>query len=227
MKDKHISFEALSDYYDRFCEAGVKVYIDEHLAVCETCRNEYKELKASIGLCAEYGRSIRSVSGFSESVKAKARARASRKRLMRALPALAVSVIFIIGIGMHELRNQTQDINFDFKQADMGNYEAEDQARPQSDNVNTVDIIQKNKGNVLRIGDGYIEGRISRKNFAGLQNELEHKQVEYSTSEYAWEQSQPWNSNIEEVGTGVSSGLNRTMIKPGSEGGYIYFRIYR
>ena len=224
MKDNHIPFEKLSDFFDEDISIEEeRRQITGHLDECFLCKTEMDRLRNTIFHCTALRDSIFCTDGFNEHTMKVIRWRKRRKSFIRVIPAVAASVVILGGINF---------FSGALTGPDSGVIVSSSGTAAVSDTEKVVDILSTNRAKILKVSDLYIEGEVSADQFQKLRRELGFRKVVYNVVNRSSSDSgkmSKWNSNIEEVGT-----LNSSSIVGASQFGapvsgsrYVRFRVFK
>jgi hypothetical protein len=220
MNDKHIPFEKISDLLDNdIYIAEERDQIIAHINECPLCKKEYEYLKATISYCIELSSVPVCLDDICTGTLKKVKFRKQKKLAFKVVPAVAASILLIIGFAM-----------------DNGFISGDDPtiisqgSETQSDEQNVMQIIQNNDASITKVTDIYVEGKISINRFNQLRRQLGSRVVTYSVVDGAPPRNTNpyWRAGMENVGT-TGHGINYPpdYIGDTTNERYILFRIHR
>ncbi|MCP4133306.1 MAG: hypothetical protein GY754_20220 [bacterium] len=225
MKNEHIPFDMLSDLYDGLIATEEeKETLLDHIDSCPVCRLEYEKLRKTISLMAELRKEEFDLRELSTNTIALQKHRARRRAFMKAMPAIAASLLIVFGGYWMTTRDPggSNSITITDPRGQMGNTEK------------IVTIVRDQKGKIVKLTDAYVEGEIELKKFMKLRRGLGHKgfqKVNYRISTgsgpAAGGQKHIWRKGIENVGAGDIPPGNQVSSPTGSQKKYIRFRVYK
>lgn len=224
MSTHHISFEKLSQLYDNDAQiVKERDYLLSHIASCSECGLEYRRLGKTLELCKNYAAVSFSLSHLSDATLQKYKIVRRKKLIYKSMPAIAASVIMIVGIGLVSTGVITTGSRSIIADSSV--------KKSFSDSERVIDIIRNHKAAISQVTDQYVEGTVPLSNFDALRRQLGFRRVAYMLVEETEPEADiHWGSAIEEVGLadGQSSRDIETLYQNSGHGKkYIRFRVFR
>lgn len=220
MTGNHVSFEMMSDLLDGLV-AGVeeRKLLDAHIQSCPLCSLEYGRLEKTVKLCRLAGRAPDAPADFSARTLERIKRKGRTKQYLRSLPAIAASLLIIVGFGLFS--TGTREVVFLGDDSSRG-------SRHESEQV--LDIIRKHNASISQVNEAYVEGTVPAASFEDMRRSLGHRRVAYmpaGESDPAF--GEHWGNAVEEVGLG--DGQTGRVWAPLHDDGpperIIRFRVYR
>jgi hypothetical protein len=165
---KHLNFEELSDLIDDELSEEQKKYCLAHITVCEICGKEYESLLKCMTLLSSLKNECVIVPDFSERTIIICRSREKKKLFLKAIPAIAASVIIIAGAGFIRTGIFSES----------GSYVATS-LTGQNDTQRIIETVSRSKGKILKISHSYIDCEFDKTSHAAIkkilcQNKIKH-----------------------------------------------------
>ena len=188
MKNKHISFSKISDFYDdNILSRSERENLRDHLDRCESCKREYGDLDRmlkmlngmrSLGIRDEDDFIVNTIEVIKQRRMAKRKASIIR---YSSLSAIAATIIVIISFGIYNFsakmdrgqiaKEVVKEEPYDSSQP-MGNYKV---LRTNYDIGKVLLILDKNNTEIFDISDSYVLGETGLSNYRNLKRELDNR----------------------------------------------------
>ncbi|MBN2159760.1 MAG: zf-HC2 domain-containing protein [Spirochaetes bacterium] len=220
MSDRHIQFQTLSDLYDDVLPADEREAVRRHLQSCEACALEYRRLGDTLKLCREYAGLSLPLDGLNDRTMSKIRSARTRRLVLRSLPAMAASVLVIVGVGLFST----------------GTVFVRDRATvagsrlSYSDSERVIDIIRKHNATISQVTGEYVEGTVPVSSFNDLKKSMGFRRVAYMmVDESMPDENVHWGDAIEEVGHDTGQPVRdwAPLTGTGASRQYVRFRVFR
>jgi hypothetical protein len=194
MNGNHISFHMMSDLYDGEIRSKTeREAMLKHIKDCTACALEYKRLGATLRYCRQFSSLSFPLEDLSPRTLGRIRSSQTKKQFLKSLPALAASVLIVVGVGLYN----TGIIQIPGRStiADEG------YRRSYNDSERVIDIIRQHRATINQVTDEYVEGTVSVSSFDDLRRHLGSRKVAYILMEQSGpEAGVHWGDAIEEVG---------------------------
>jgi hypothetical protein len=194
MSSYHISFQMMSELCDDEIGSGSeREAILKHMATCKVCAQEYEHLGKMLKFCSQFSSLSFALENLSQRTLGRIRSAKRRKQFLKALPAMAASLLIIAGVGLYNAGIVGV--------RDRATIADEGYRRSYNDSERVIDIIRQHKATIYQVTDEYVEGTVPVSSFNELRRNLGSRKVAYILVE----ESEPgtsvhWGSAIEEVG---------------------------
>ncbi len=223
MKDGHITFEEMSDFFDELIDTEeLKEMILDHLENCPECSIQYDRLRKTVIFTGELGKAEFQLDGLTEGVIKSYKSTAFKKSIIKAFPAIAASFLIIFGAGLFN-----SDL---FKDDSSNTTEFAEKKSSQSETEKVVTIISKHEGaKIIKISPLFIEGEVSADKFRRLRRTLGFRKVSYryASSSSKLKTQHSWRDNIEEVSAGAGNSPQGGIFTYINDRKNIRFRVHK
>ncbi len=220
MTTGHISFQEMSELYDGELQSEVgENAFREHIRTCGECGDEYRRLGKTMELVKSYSRLTSAPDFLRHRTMKKLRFLRRRKLALKSIPAIAASVLVVVGVGLFYSDRITGGNQTILAERSLN--------ATLNDTERVIDIIRKHNATIFDITDSYIEGSVPVAFFASLRKELGFRKVAYLIAEEPGVAVRDWGSALEEVSAGDTGAWEPQG--PGKSGPpkFINFRVFR
>ncbi|MCL1865403.1 MAG: zf-HC2 domain-containing protein [Spirochaetes bacterium] len=199
MTFKHLKFEELSDLIDNVLVEEEREYYLAHLSQCKDCKKEYESLLKSISLISSLNKENLAFPDFSQSTIIIYKSREKKKLLFKVIPAIAASVIMVVGIGFVKVGTfNKSSSNLSGKLT--ANYDAQ----------RITEDIDSLKGKIVHVNQSYIDTELDKGMLTKAENLLNNKNIKHAIIINPAISRNPLEKIVDDVS---SSGIKRTIIK--------------
>lgn len=158
---KHLNFEQLSDLIDNELSEQQKEYCMSHIMVCEICSKEYESLSRCLTLLASLKNECVEIPDFSQRTVMICRSREKKRLFLKAIPAIAASVIIIAGAGF--IRTGIFDENGSYVAANLAGH---------NETQTIIESVSSSKGRILQISHSYIDCELDKNSYSTIKKIL-------------------------------------------------------
>jgi len=216
MTFKHLNFEELSDLIDNELSDQQKQYCLAHITVCEICGEEYRSLTKCLSLISSLKNECITIPDFSERTLMICRSREKKRLFLKAVPAIAASVIIIAGAGF--IRSGLFN--------DKGSYIAANLSG-HNETQSIIESISNSNGRILQITHNFIDGEFDKRSLTAIERILHKNSIKHAVIYNSGILVNPSSGNIKDVnfttGNIAYSNQNFTSI----ENGKVRIRIFK
>lgn len=222
MTFKHLNFEQLSDLIDNELSDQQKEYCLSHITICEICCKEYESLSKCLSLVSSLKNECVTIPDFSERTIMICRSRERKRLFIKAIPAIAASVVIIAGVGFI----RTGIFN------DTGSYVAAN-LTGHNETQRIIESVSKSHGRIIQITHSYIDSEFDKKSLNEIEKILHRNDIKHAVIVNSGMLVNPSTGNIEDVSFYYSNGvvsdnnINRNNNYATIENGKIRLRIFK
>jgi hypothetical protein len=211
MIDKHIKFEELSDLIDNELTAEEREDCLAHVSQCNECKNEYESLLKTVSLASSLNKENLATPDFSQSTITIYKRREKNRLLFKVIPAIAASVIIVIGIGF--ARNESfNKAASHFALNSIGN----------GDTQKIIEHIGNFNVKVVKIDHSYIDTEFDKVVLDDFEKLLNKNNIKHSVII-----NSPVAINAFEKNTEAFVGTKKILTKNFNDPGKIQIRIFK
>ncbi|MCL2155268.1 MAG: hypothetical protein FWH53_06360 [Leptospirales bacterium] len=191
MTSKHLNFEELSDLIDNILVDEEREYCLTHISQCKECGEEYESLLRYKSLLSSLDKENLAFPDFSHSTIVIYKRREKKKLLMKVVPAIAASVIIVMGIGFVKNGSfNTSSSNLAVNLTD------------QKDMQRIVEYISSHKGKIVQTNNSYIDTEFDNDMLADLEEVLDKDNIQHAII------INPLEKNIDDITLVVTKKIN-------------------
>lgn len=221
MKDGHIAFEKMSDLYDgEIATIDEREQILEHLENCPMCAELYAKLKRTMNYLTDLKCQDFECVDFIDKTITEIKVRKKKKLFFKVMPAVAATVLIVIGASFIVPANNT-GLNNSI------DYAANEDL---NDSEEVIQIIRKHNASILKVSDFYIEGEVKKSKFNQLRRDLGFRKVAFNLSRKSNQiasNENNWRSGFEEVALGDSTIEDELFAPDPQKDEYVRFKVFR
>ena len=211
---KHLKFEELSDLMDNELTSEEREAFLTHISQCEECKQEYESLLKTQSLVSSLNEEDLLIPDFSKSTIVIYTKRERNRLLYKVIPAIAASVIIVIGIAFVKIGSFNK-VNSYFSQNSLSH----------GDVQSIVEHIGNLKVQILQINNSYIDTEFDRGMLTDfenllLKNNIKHTVITHSVAINAFEKNT-------EAFVGSKNALMKNFNNSSLENGKIRIRIFK
>jgi len=166
---KHLKFEELSDLIDNELSEMEKEQCLSHITVCEVCGKEFDSLSKCLTLLSSLKNECIVIPDFSERTILICRSREKKRLFLKAVPAIAASVIIIFGAGFI----RTGIFN------DSGSYVAASLSG-HNETQKIIETVSNTNGRIIQITQSYIDGEFDKNSVAAIKRVLQKNNIKHA-----------------------------------------------
>lgn len=169
MTFNHLNFDEISDLIDDELPLERKQFCETHFEVCTACFNEYQQLNKCISILSSLkGESI-PVPDFSDHIIMLYRARERKRLYIKAIPAIAASIIIVIGAGFIKAGyfNET------------GSY-VSTTLSGHNEMQRIIESIGKSNGRIIQMTHSFIDSEFDRSDIAVIERILHNNKIKHA-----------------------------------------------
>ena len=169
MTFKHLKFEELSDLIDNLLTDDEREACLTHISQCKECEKEYQSLLKTISLVSSLKKEDLALPDFSRSTISIYKKREKSRLLYKVIPAIAASVLIVIGIGLFKIGafNRTTS-HFEIKVTE------------HADDQKIFDHIGNLQVKVITVNHSFIDTEFDKDMFADFQKLLHKNQIKHT-----------------------------------------------
>lgn len=219
---KHLNFGELSDLIDNELSEQQREYCMSHITVCEICCREYESLVKCITLLSSLKHESILVPDFSERTILICRDRHKKRLFMKAVPAIAASVLIIAGAGFV----RTGFFN------NSGSYVAVN-LTGHNETQRIIESVSNTRGTILQITHSYIDTEFDKNSLSLIERILHKNNIKHAAIINTGMLVNPSTGNMEDVNytyTGRSVSKTNNNYEQNSaviENGKVRLRIFK
>jgi hypothetical protein len=168
MTFNHLNFDELSDLIDDELPEEHKQYCKTHFKLCTTCTKEYEILTKYITLLSSCKNESITIPDFSDHVIMLCRSREKKRLYIKAIPAIAASIIIIIGAGFIKAGffNETGTyINTNLT----GHNEIQ----------KIIQSISKSNGRIIQISHSFVDSEFDQSDLSTIERFLHNNKIKH------------------------------------------------
>lgn len=165
----HLNFEQLSDLFDDEVSDNERKIFTAHISDCSACRKEYESLCMCLSLLKNSKSNCGCIDDICHDTIECYKARIRKRQYMKAVPAIAASVLIVAGAGF---------LRTDLVMAEKTYFSA--QVNTENDLQRIINSIRDSKGNILNITGEYVEGEIPMAEIARLESVLHYFRIKHN-----------------------------------------------
>jgi len=219
---KHLNFDELSDLIDNELSEQQKDYCLAHITVCKICCKEYESLLKCISLLSSLKNECIAIPDFSERTLTICRFREKKRLFLKAVPAIAASVIIIAGAGFIK----TGFFN------ESGSYVAANLSG-HNETQRIIESVGNSKGRILKITHSFIDGEFDKNSLSAIERILHKNNIKHAVIVNSGMLVNPSTGKMEDVnftyGNGSVSGndIYKNQNYATIENGKVRIRIFK
>ncbi len=166
---KHLNFEELSDLIDNELSEKQREYCLSHITVCKICGKEYESLAKCLSLLSSLKNECIVIPDFSERTVIICRSRERKRLFLKAIPAIAASVIIIVGGGFIStgLFNES------------GSYVAANLSG-HNETQRIIESVSNSKGRILQITHSFIDSEFDKNSLSSIEQILHKNNIKHA-----------------------------------------------
>ncbi len=166
---KHLNFEELSDLIDNELSDQQRDYCLSHISVCKICGKEYESLTKCLSLLSSLQNECVIIPDFSERTIMICRSRERKRLFLKAIPAIAASVIIIAGAGFIKTGIFS----------DNGSYVAANLSG-QNETQRIIESISNSKGRIIQISHLFIDSEFDKNTLPAIEMILHKNNIKHA-----------------------------------------------
>ncbi len=169
MTFKHLNFEELSDLIDNELSDQHKQLCLAHITVCEICGAEYRALTKCVSLLSSLKNECITIPDFSERTLLICRSREKKRLFLKAIPAIAASVIIIAGAGF--IRSGVFNEKGTYIAANLSGH---------NETQRIIESVSTTNGRILQITHSFIDSEFDKSSLAAIERLLHKNGIKHS-----------------------------------------------
>ena len=218
---KHLNFEQLSDLIDNELPEQQKEYCMSHIMVCEICGKEYESLSRCLTLLASLKNECVVIPDFSQRTVMICRSREKKRLFLKAIPAIAASVIIIAGAGF--IRTGIFNESGSYVAANLSGH---------NETQRIIESISTSKGRILQISHSYIDGEFDKSSLQEIERILHKNNIKHAIIVKTGMLVNPSGGKMEEAGftygnSAVSENNYKNQNYAAIDDGKVRMRIFK
>ena len=168
MTFNHLNFDELSDLIDDELSEENKQHCNTHLNLCNRCSSEYVILTRYVSLLTTLKNENLTVPDISNRIIMICRSRERKKIYIKAIPAIAASIMIIIGAGFIKAGffNET------------GSYISTN-LTGQNEIQKIIESVSKSDGRIVQITESFIDSEFDQKDLAVIKRFLNNNKIKF------------------------------------------------
>ena len=169
MTFNHLNFNELSDLIDDELPEERKEYCKTHFSICNICAKEYEILTRYISLIKSCKNESIAVPDFSDHIIMVCRSREKKRLYMKAIPAIAASIIIVIGAGFIKAGffNET------------GTYISTNLAG-HNEMQRIIESVSKSNGRIIQLTHSYVDSEYDQTDLAIIERFLHNNKIKHA-----------------------------------------------
>lgn len=169
MTFNHLNFDEISDLIDDELSLERKQYCKTHFERCNMCFKEYQLLNKCISLLSSLKNESIQVPDCSEHIIMIYRSRERRRLYMKAIPAIAASIIIVIGAGFIKAGyfNET------------GSY-VNTTLTGHNETLRIIESIGKSNGRIIQITHSFIDSEFDKSDLTVIERILHSNKIKHA-----------------------------------------------
>ncbi len=191
---KHLKFEEISDLLDNELSDQEKEQCLSHITVCEVCGHEFDSLSKCLTLLSSLKNECIVIPDFSERTIMICRSREKKRLFLKAVPAIAASVIIIFAGGFI----RTGFFN------ESGSYVAASLAG-HNETQKIIETVSNSNGRIIQITQAYIDGEFDKNSVAAIKRVLQKNKIKHAFIVNSGMLVSPAAGRMEDVGFTLGS----------------------
>jgi hypothetical protein len=191
---KHLKFEEISDLLDNELSDQEKAQCLSHITVCEVCGQEFNSLSKCLTLLSSLKNECIVIPDFSERTIMICRSREKKRLFLKAVPAIAASVIIIFGAGFI----RTGLFN------DSGSYVAAN-LTGHNETQKIIESVSNSNGRIIQITQAYIDSEFDKNSVAAIKRILQKNKIKHAFIVNTGMLVNPATGRMEDVGFTLGS----------------------
>ncbi len=188
MTFKHLNFEQLSDLIDNELPDQQKEYCLSHITICEICGREYESLTKCLSLLSTLKNECITIPDFSERTIMICRSRERKKLFIKAIPAIAASVVIIAGAGF--IRTGIFNNGSSYVAANLSGH---------NETQKIIESISNSHGRIIQIAHSYIDSEFDKKSLDTIEQILHKNNIKHAVIVNSGMLINPATGNMEDV----------------------------
>ena len=216
MTFKHLNFEELSDLIDNELSDQHRQLCLAHITICEICEAEYKALTKCLSLLSSLKNECITIPDFSERTLIICRSRERKRLFLKAIPAIAASVIIIAGAGF--IRSGIFNDNGSYIAANLSGH---------NETQRIIESVSNTNGRILQITHSYIDSEFDKSSLAAIERLLHNNGIKHSLIYNSGMLVNPSTNNIEDVNFTPGNNTYNNQNYAAIENGKVRIRIFK
>lgn len=169
MTFNHLNFDEISDLIDDELPDDRKLHCKTHFGICRSCFREYELLSGCISLLSSLKNEQISVPDFSENIIMICRSRERKRLYMKAIPAIAASIIIVVGAGFIKAGYFTESGSY-LSTSLTGHNEMQ----------RIIESISKSNGRIVQITHSFIDSEFDKAELTKIEHILHNNKIKHA-----------------------------------------------